>query len=104
MSIHITSLWLLGREIHEISPDLVTDPSKSCQPLFFRALHGRRIFEALMETVSVSRVKRTALFRVVTDRQHIIEDLVSKFIDVLRAVALDVDASLFHDRDFFGTD
>src|SRR5580693_6866185 len=45
---------------------------------------------------------RTALLRVVTDRQHVIEILPGEFIHMLRAVRGDVDADFLHDRYCFG--
>ncbi len=91
-----------ARKGTEIAPDLIADIAEQSELIFGRSMEGGRIFKALVDG-DRTREHRAGFFRVIADRQDVVEVLSGEFVDVLGTMAGDIDAKFVHDLNRFGS-
>jgi hypothetical protein len=83
-------------------PEFVAHAAKENEAVRFGAREGGGILKRVMER-NGSGEERAVAFGVIANREDVIEGLALKFVNMLGAVAGDVDAQFAHDSDCFGT-
>jgi hypothetical protein len=71
---------MLRCKLSEISSKLITDVPESVKALLFRSLNCSRVFEVVVQPVSMTGKDRAAFPSVVADSQHTIEALVYELV------------------------
>jgi hypothetical protein len=82
----------------KVLADLIAYSAKDSQPVRFAAFEGGGIVERVMNR-NGSRKVGAAFLRVIANREDVIEVLAIKLVNMLGAMAGDVDAQLAHDGD-----
>src|SRR4030095_8793771 len=93
-----------AHKLLESFANLVSDCAEHRQSGRLIALCRGRILKAPMNSLGSSGKYWTILIRVIADRNHVIERLSNKQVDVFREVVRNVDANLFHDVHRLGPD
>jgi len=91
--------WRWGGEGAQIFADLIAHPAKQSEALLFAAFERGGVFERAMKCEGCSGKQRAVVFRVIANREDVIEVLVLELANVLGAVAGDIDAQLAHNGD-----
>jgi MFS family permease len=71
-------------------------PPKHGKPFFIRSSSPGWVLEGVIEPIRVARINRASFLCVTANSEHVVEFLISEFIDAFRSMPGNIHTNLFH--------